>query len=461
MSRFGRCFPTIAAALVAVRLFASAAPAAELRVAPFTVDVTPPAGSSLCDGLVMAVEGVDDPLYAKGVVLLGAEKPIVLVAFDWVGIGNSGYDRFRAELATAVGTTPERVAVHSLHQHDAPGCDFEADELAAGYGLSRVVCDPPFCRTVIDRLAAAAKESLSSAKPVTQVGHGKAKIEQVASARRVIGPDGKVKYTRTSATKNPEARAEPEGTIDPYVQLLSFWNGDQPVAVLSYYATHPMSHYGKGRVSADFMGLGRAAHEKASGVFQAHFNGAGGNVTAGKYNDGNPENRTILADRVAQGMAAAWKNTLKTPVSAADVAWKVEPVRLPLSKLYLEEAPLLEKLADSSQAPGRRGQFARHAAFARRIKAGHEIPLQLLRVGPAYVLHMPGELFVEYQLAAQAMRPGEPVMMAAYGDYGPGYIGMKWSYPQGGYETGVVSRVAPEVEDVLMLAMRKLLAAEP
>jgi hypothetical protein len=74
---------------------------------------------------------------------------------------------------------------------------------------------------------------------------------------------------------------------------------------------------------------------------------------------------------------------------------------------------------------------------------------------------MPGELFVEYQLAAQAMRPGEPVMMAAYGDYGPGYIGMKWSYPQGGYETGVVSRVAPEVEDVLIPAMRKLLAAEP
>jgi hypothetical protein len=461
MSYFGRWSPVFAVALMFAPLVVQTAPAADtLRVATFTVDVTPPAGSSLCDGLVKPVEGVDDPLYAKGVVLLGAEKPIVLVALDWVGIGNTGYDRFRGALADAVGTTPDRVAVHSLHQHDAPGCDFEADELASQYGLGRVVCDPPFCREVIERLAAAAKASLGGAEVATHVGHGKAKIEQVASARRVIGPDGKVKYTRTSATKNVEARAEPEGTIDPYVQMLSFWNGEKPLAVLSYYATHPMSHYGKGRVSADFIGLGRAANEKSSGVFQAHFNGAGGNVTAGKYNDGDPANRAILAERVAKGMAAAWKATVKQTVSAADVRWRTEPVLLPLSERYVEEKPLLEQLADTSLAPGRRAQFARHAVFARRIKAGQTILIQMLSLRGWYVLHMPGELFVEYQLAAQNIR-SEPVMMAAYGDYGPGYIGMKWSYPQGGYETGVVSRVAPEVEDVLMAAVKKLLSADP
>ena len=48
--------------------------------------------------------------------------------------------------------------------------------------------------------------------------------------------------------------------------------------------------------------------------------------------------------------------------------------------------------------------------------------------------------------------------MAAYGEYGTGYIGTKIAYTQGGYETGIVSRVAPEVEDVLMSAMRELQA---
>ena len=70
---------------------------------------------------------------------------------------------------------------------------------------------------------------------------------------------------------------------------------------------------------------------------------------------------------------------------------------------------------------------------------------------------MPGELFVEYQLAAQQMRPDLFVTMAAYGDYGPGYIGTEIAYSQGGYETGKVSRVAPEVEQVLLNGLKQLL----
>ena len=61
-------------------------------------------------------------------------------------------------------------------------------------------------------------------------------------------------------------------------------------------------------------------------------------------------------------------------------------------------------------------------------------------------------------LAAQAMKPDAPVCMAAYGNYGMGYIGTAISYTQGGYETGLhVSRTAPEVEDILIATMEELL----
>jgi len=454
------CVGVVAVAMQANSADSAEPAAAQLRVGTFNIDATPPVGTPLCDGLVQPVKSVDDPLSARGIVLVGAGKPIVLVALDWVGVGNSGYDRFREEIAAAVATTADRVAVHCLHQHDAPGCDFEAEEILIAHGLGAVAFNVPHSRQQITATAAAAKKALETLQPVTHIGHGKAKIVEVAAARRVIGPDGKVLFTRTSATKNPEARAMPEGTIDPYVQMLSFWNDDKPIVVASYYATHPMAYYGAGRVSADFIGLGRNANEKAIGVPQVHFNGAGGNVTAGKYNDGDPKNRAILAERVARGMAEAWKTTKKTPIAAADVDWRVENVVLPLSPRYQDEAALTKQLDDTTLAPGRRAQFARHIAFARLAKAKHPTALQLLKVGPAYVVHMPGELFVEYQLAAQEMRKNDPVMMAAYGDYGAGYIGMKWSYPQGGYEVGAVSRVAPEVEDVLMPAMRRLLGAK-
>src|SRR5262249_53435608 len=155
----------------------------------------------------------------------------------------------------AAGTTRERVAVHCLHQHDAPGCDFEADELLAQYKLGGKLFDPAFARKAIDRVANAVAKAAKQPRSVTHIGVGKAKVEQVASTRRVMGPDGKVKYVRYSATKDEKIRAEPEGLIDPYVQVLAFYDGDKTLCIQSYYATHPQSYYGKGGVSCDFPGL--------------------------------------------------------------------------------------------------------------------------------------------------------------------------------------------------------------
>lgn len=50
------------------------------------------------------------------------------------------------------------------------------------------------------------------------------------------------------------------------------------------------------------------------------------------------------------------------------------------------------------------------------------------------------------------------VAMAAYGDYGMGYIGSAHAYAEGGYETSEnASKVSPEVESVLMDAIHRLL----
>ncbi|MFH1267411.1 MAG: hypothetical protein ABIK89_16935, partial [Planctomycetota bacterium] len=203
--------------------------------------------------------------------------------------------------------------------------------------------------------------------------------------------------------------------------------------------------------------MARAEREAAlPQVAHVHFNGAGGDVGAGKYNDGSPENRPVLAQRLAEGMRAAWEATKKAPIGAADVSWRVCPVELPVRD-GLEEATLLEKLADEKLPTRRRVFSARDLAWASRMTSGHRIELGCLKLGPAHVLHMPGELCIGYQLAAQKMRPDSFVAMAAYGDDGPGYICTKIAYSQGGYETGWVSRVAPDVEDVLMPAIRELL----
>ncbi|MDG1893329.1 MAG: hypothetical protein P8J37_00315 [Fuerstiella sp.] len=429
-----------------------------LKVATFQVDVTPPLGSPLCNGNVKPVMEVTTPLTARGIVLMGVDAPIVLCAFDWVGIGNESYDEFRAALGEAVGTTADRVALQTLHQHDAPGSDFATERLLSEHGLARQYSNPDFDAEVMERIATAAKQSLNKSRPVTHIGLGTGEVNKVASARRILGPDGRVILQRqSSGGRKQAAREAPEGTIDPLVRTVAFWNNDKAVAALTYYATHPQSYYGQGSVNWDFVGIARDLREKAlPGVPHLHFDGAGGNVAAGKYNDGTIEKRPLLAQRLAAGMKLAWDTQQKTPVTANDIGWSVVSVSLPVRE-SLVESQLMETLTDESANVKSRLRAARDLTFVSRMNNGHQIPISCLKLGNARVLHMPGELFVEYQLAAQQMRPDDFVAMAAYGDYGPGYIGTKIAYGQGGYETGPVSRVAPDVERVLMGAMRQLL----
>lgn len=439
----------------------AAQPAAEsaVKLAVFDVDATPPLGSEMAYDPVRRLDELT--LRCRGIVLCGADQPVVLCAVDWIGIANEGQDAFRDALATAAGTTRDRVAVHTLHQHDAPGCDFTAERIIRELGRTDYGrFEGTFQRQVMQRAADAVRSALPQAQSVTHYGWGVADVKEVASNRRIKGPDGRVRATRYTTTKDPALRAEPEGVIDPQVSLLSFWQGERPLAVLSYYACHPQSYYRTGVPSPDFPGIARFLRgQTVPEALHVHFNGAGGNIGAGKYNDGAKENRLLLAQRLADGMKQAWDATQRRPLAAQDLGWRTVPVHLPLAP-QLHEAELLAAL--KTEPP--RGYIAKadQLAWVQRNASGQTIDVACLRVGRARVLHLPGELFVEYQLAAKAMRSELQVAVAAYGDYGPGYIGTAAAYSEGGYETSAgASNVAPQAEQVLTEALRKLLEVTP
>lgn len=455
-----RCIPLVAAAV----LSAAGAVAAEssgttLLLATFDVDATPPVGSMMAYDV--ATNRWDLGLRARGVVLRGAGEPIVLCAVDWIGIANEGHDAFRTALTRAAATSPQRVAVHTVHQHDAPNCDFSAERILRESGREAKEFDGRFQRKVIADLESAVRAAVERAQPVSHIGLGEARVEKVASNRRIRGPDGQVRATRYTATRDPQLRAEPEGVIDPMVSLVSFWNGERPLAVLSYYACHPQSYYRTGVANPDFPGLARFFRQLAvPAALHVHFNGAGGNIGAGKYNDGSMENRLVLAERLADGMRRAWEATQRQPLAAADVNWAVESVALPPTRhLDLDKMEAQLRAGDPLSTGG--GNASR-LAWLRRCRNGHKVDVCCLALGRARILHFPGELFVEYQLAAKAARPDLFVAVAAYGDYAPWYIGTAVAYEQGGYETSpTASNVAPEAEEVLLAATRKLLQAQP
>jgi hypothetical protein len=424
-----------------------------LHLATFSCDVSPPVGHPLCGGWIEPVRRVEDPLRALGVILLGPEAPVVLCAVDWCGLRNDAHQAWVKALADAAHTTPGRVAVQCVHPHDAPFADTRAQEIL-DRAKGPTSLDLKFFSRAVGRVADAARASLARTVKFTHVGIGEAKVEKVASSRRLLGGDGKVKFTRYSSTKDVKVRDEPEGLIDPWLKTLSFWDGKTPLAALHYYATHPMSHYGAGRVTSDFCGLARDERAKeGEKAFQAYFTGCAGNITAGKYNDGDPKNRPVLRDRILEAMRAAWK---ATKTHAVDTwAWRERKLELAAraEKQFGAEASK-KVLADEKASKAARCNAAFQLAWLERLK--RPVTLSCLEVGPARVLHLPGEPFIEYQLFAQKAAKGMFVCMAGYGDGGMGYIPTDAAFLQGGYEPTVA--LAAPCQKELEGAITKLLA---
>lgn len=423
-----------ATAILSLSAIASQARAEEIgryRLATFSADVTIPIGHACMGGGVAPAREIVDPLFARGVVLLGPARPLVIVAVDWCEIRNDAYDRWRQVLAEAASTVPPRVMLTSVHQHDAPVADLTAQKLLDEQGLKNSLCDPKFHEEAVQRVAKALRESLSSARPVTHIGTGQARVEGVASNRRVVGADGRPGWPRNSATTDPAVRAAPEGTIDPYLKTLSFWDGDRPVAAIHCYAVHPMSYYGRSGVSADFVGMARTKRQKDNpAIFQIYMSGCSGDVVAGKFNDGAPENRPVLADKIYRGMVEAWRATKRHPITS--VNFDVVPLSLPpraTGEFTVEN--LRKRLADPAERTFGRNLAAMGLSWHARVAAGKPIDVPVLDLGPAQLVLLPAESFVEYQLIAQRLRPDSFVMVAGYSECAPGYIPTDESYREG------------------------------
>jgi len=428
----------------------------DLKLARFRFDVTPPTGHSLCGGWIQSVVDVDDELEAIGLVLLGAGAPIVLCAVDWTGLLNTAHLKWRETLAEAVGTTPDRVAVHCVHQHNAPFACLDAQKIVAAQGDLPDIVDPEFFADCLQRAKLAAAESLAKARPITHVAGGDSRVEKIASNRRISrNAAGQVQAMRGSATRDEALRAMPEGLIDPLAKTIAFYDGDERIAACHYYATHPMSYYGDGRVSSDFAGLARKRLQAAEpDCTHLYFTGCAGNITAGKYNDGSKPMREILTTRLADALASGLARLQPEPIR--EVGWNAVDL-LPLPNPNLSAQRIEAQIGDPSQSVVNRNRPSYQLAWIRRVESGMPIVISSLHINGLTTLHLPAESFVEYQLAAQEMVPGKLLATAAYGDGGPWYIPTDPEYDCGGYEVSVAF-ADRAIDPAMKQAIRQVIA---
>ncbi len=434
-----------------------------LRVAAFRSDVTPPLGFPSYPSF-KPLATVEHPLLAKGIVLDDGRRRYVLCAFDWCICSNSSRLMFQQKIAEAAGTDVASVAVHMVHQHTAPIVDADAQKILDTVEGSPPYLDLAFLDDASDRLAAAVKKSLGGLQAVDRIGTGEAKVDRVASSRRIFTEDGKFHGRMSSTRGRPHLRELPEGLIDPMLKTITFAAGDKPVARLHYYATHPQSFYGDPRASYDFPGLAREELEQEEGVLQVYFTGCAGDIAAGKYNDGTPEARRQLADRLLAGMKGAIAATQLAPVGP--VEWRTSPVLLPpklasnpkeaglFSLRGLHPEHLRQLIENPKESANSRVGAARRLAFLNR--ADRPITLSGLQLGEIHIVHLPGEPMIEFQLDAQRQRPGSFVAVAGYGEGCTNYICTAQAFKEGGYEPSA-SSVGPESEELLKAGIGRML----
>jgi hypothetical protein len=409
---------------------------AALSIASFTADVTIPLGHRCMGVLPTKSSEIVDPLECHGFVLLGAGEPIVLAAFDWCEIRNDSYDQWRDALAEAAGTSRERVLVSSLHQHDAPVIDSGAQDILDQVGLQGELFDRRFHEDCITRVTAALTESLASARSVTHIGAGEARVEQIASTRRVQLADGTITFGRGSSSGgNAEFAAADEGEIDPFLRTVVFYDGDEPVVALHAYAVHPMSYYGRGGVSADFVGMARRQmQELEPDCHHIYVSGCSGDVTAGKYNDGSPEMRPVLADRLCDGMQRAFASA--APVPVGDVELRSTPLLLPFNRGEEFTAESLNAVIQDDSLDVR-DRILAAMGLASRVRNYERRPIDFVCVdlGLAKIVLFPGESFVGYQHIADEMEAEAMIIPIGYGECWPGYVPTDVAFEEG-FEEG-------------------------
>jgi len=246
----------------------------------------------------------------------------------------------------------------------------------------------------------------------------------------------------------------PEGLIDPWLKTVAFYDGTIKVASCHYYATHPMSFYGDGRVTSDIAGLARKQRQQDEpGCTHIYFTGCSGNIAAGKYNDGSAEARRALTQRLYDGILASEESLQPKPIER--ISWKTVDV-LPPPRATLSVDALVDMINNRANPVVERNRPALMLSWLRRHEQKIPLTLSALHINEISLLHLPAECFIEYQLRAQQIAPSRFVAVAAYGDDGPWYIPVQEEYPHGGYEVSVAF-CDPEIDPLLTTAMEQLL----
>jgi hypothetical protein len=417
-----------------------------LRIGAAAVDITPPVGYRMSGGYGEAIStGVNDPLFAKALVLRQAGAAAALVICDLTGISRELTEQLRAKAGRECGIPVANIAVTATHTHGGP----------LYYDVQRVVFhrravaehgkDPHDSPGYLDRLVRGCVQAVVRANRSARPARVQAAVlhqPELAFNRRYHMRDGTVQFN--PGKKNPNV-LRPAGPTDDDLPVLLFRDAgtDRPFASLTVFAMH-VAVYGGPHFGADFPGhLQKELREHfGNKKFISLFGeGAAGDVNHINVRSATPDPRPAqVGARLATTIAAAGAKfrTLKTPRLAVATA----TVQAPLREVTAEELARAKRLWHT----GTVGRLAfleqvesyRHLLVSDlRRRHGDRLPMEVqgfrLDADTAVIL-LPHEVFVELGLAIRKASPFARTLVVTLANDQDFYVPTRKAFGEGSYE---------------------------
>lgn len=443
--------------LVGLCLTVSALSAAEppqILVGAAKVDITPdyPVRLSGYGSRRHESDGVAQRIWAKSLAIGDQQHggPAVLITVETCGVPASMADEVYQRLQSQ-GLRREQLVVSSSHSHTAPWlpgfAPFLAGESVPAEHQQRM---QQYRKELTDKMVHAACQALQNQQPA-RLSWAQGRVT-LAANRRVLKD---AIWTGFGV--------QPDGPVDERLPVLVASRADgKPLAILANYACHCTTLGGDfNQICGDWSGFAQENIEQ-------DFPGSVALITIGCGADANPEPRgklefcrqhgRALADEVKRLLGAELR-----PVAASPEC-RLTHLDLPLANL-----PSRTDWEKAAAGGGPHGACARH--FLARLDRGETLPASVPYPVATWtfgsdlaMVFLGGEVVVNYALRLSRECDAARLWVTAYANDVPCYIPSRRILREGGYEAddsmiyyGQPTRFAPEVEDMIVTEIRKLL----
>ncbi|MBU8902185.1 MAG: neutral/alkaline non-lysosomal ceramidase N-terminal domain-containing protein [Victivallales bacterium] len=403
---------------------------------------------------IRPAEIINDRLNVTSIFISKNGKKILLISLDWLGIEEEDVDKIQEKINAKTGISKQNIIISTIHSHTTPNTIG-----VPGWGNK----EKKYIEKVIPAIVASAVEASKKLLPV-KIGVGSIYSETGVN-RRGINIDGNINFG-----------ADPDGSFDPEMTVISFKDENEIVGMIVHYGAHATAFGTDAVVSRDWPGVMVDRIEKQIKAPVMFINGSIGDtgprtsflMESGFFSAAGGDGVDTIREVGYRAAADALNAIVKIKNYSDDIILDIitEEVLFPYAPLHgLEKAKC--EIIKLEPDKNKYGTPMYMYSYWNSVVKEHEKPEQerakgksylqsILRLGDIVLIPFSGELFSGTALRIRKSSPFQYTLCSSVTNGCIGYIPTREARHRGGYEVWFADHLvygyglAENIDDILV-----------